>query len=157
MQNFQVKEVKQCFSEPTEKTIKKRGISHSKHWICAYKSHSLGSALKSIKTNKLYTKLYLKQKNWVFTGKSLMNTQYGAGDRTWRALPVIRYANTRLCSASPRPVQALLYRKQKNIEKPQKVISLYLVPVTGLEPVRCCHRGILSPLRLPIPPHRHSS
>ena len=30
-----------------------------------------------------------------------------------------------------------------------------LVPVTGLEPVRCCHRGILSPLRLPIPPHRH--
>ena len=31
-----------------------------------------------------------------------------------------------------------------------------LVPVTGLEPVRCCHRGILSPLRLPIPPHRHN-
>ncbi len=29
-----------------------------------------------------------------------------------------------------------------------------LVPVTGLEPVRCCHRGILSPLRLPISPHR---
>ena len=31
---------------------------------------------------------------------------------------------------------------------------LRLVPVTGLEPVRCCQRGILSPLRLPIPPHR---
>ena len=31
----------------------------------------------------------------------------------------------------------------------------FLVPVTGVEPVRCCHRGILSPLRLPIPPHRH--
>ena len=29
-----------------------------------------------------------------------------------------------------------------------------MVPVTGVEPVRCCHRGILSPLRLPIPPHR---
>ncbi len=28
------------------------------------------------------------------------------------------------------------------------------VPVTGLEPVRSCPRGILSPLRLPIPPHR---
>ena len=28
-----------------------------------------------------------------------------------------------------------------------------MVLVTGLEPVRCCHRGILSPLRLPIPPH----
>ena len=31
---------------------------------------------------------------------------------------------------------------------------LMLVPLTGLEPVRCCHRGILSPLRLPIPPSR---
>ena len=30
-----------------------------------------------------------------------------------------------------------------------------LVPATGLEPVRCCHRGILSPLRLPISPRRH--
>ena len=69
MQNFKVKEVKKCFSEPTEKTIKKRGISLSKHWICAYKSHLLGSALKSIKTNKLYTKLYLKQKNSVFIGQ----------------------------------------------------------------------------------------
>ena len=28
------------------------------------------------------------------------------------------------------------------------------MPVTGLEPVRGCPRGILSPLRLPIPPHR---
>ena len=32
----------------------------------------------------------------------------------------------------------------------------YLVPVTGLEPVRGCPRGILSPLRLPIPPHRQT-
>ena len=30
-----------------------------------------------------------------------------------------------------------------------------LVPMTGLEPVRYCYRGILSPLCLPIPPHRH--
>ena len=29
-----------------------------------------------------------------------------------------------------------------------------LVPVTGLEPVRCRQRWILSPLRLPIPSHR---
>ena len=29
-----------------------------------------------------------------------------------------------------------------------------LVPETGLEPVRCFHRGILSPLRLPISPLR---
>lgn len=26
--------------------------------------------------------------------------------------------------------------------------------MTGVEPVRCFHRGILSPLRLPIPPHQ---
>ncbi len=27
-----------------------------------------------------------------------------------------------------------------------------MVQLTGIEPVRCCHRGILSPLRLPVPP-----
>ncbi len=31
------------------------------------------------------------------------------------------------------------------------------MPKTGLEPVRCCHRGILSPVRLPIPPLRHGT
>ena len=30
----------------------------------------------------------------------------------------------------------------------------FLVPLTGLEPVQCRHRGILSPLCLPIPPQR---
>ena len=30
----------------------------------------------------------------------------------------------------------------------------FMVPVTGLEPVRCRQRWILSPLRLPIPSHR---
>ena len=30
----------------------------------------------------------------------------------------------------------------------------FLVPVAGLEPARCRHRWILSPLRLPIPSHR---
>ena len=29
-----------------------------------------------------------------------------------------------------------------------------MVPLTGLEPVRSFERGILSPLRLPIPPQR---
>ena len=29
-----------------------------------------------------------------------------------------------------------------------------MVPLTGLEPVRSLERGILSPLRLPIPPQR---
>ena len=32
--------------------------------------------------------------------------------------------------------------------------SFNLVPVAGLEPARCRHRWILSPLRLPIPSHR---
>ena len=31
-----------------------------------------------------------------------------------------------------------------------------MVPVTGLEPVRMLLRGILSPLCLPIPPHRRA-
>ena len=32
----------------------------------------------------------------------------------------------------------------------------FLVPVAGLEPARCRHRWILSPLRLPIPSHRQT-
>ncbi len=32
-----------------------------------------------------------------------------------------------------------------------------LLPAAGLEPARCCHRGILSPLRLPIPPCRQDA
>ncbi len=32
--------------------------------------------------------------------------------------------------------------------------TLLLVPLTGVEPVRYCYRGILSPLCLPIPPQR---
>ena len=33
-------------------------------------------------------------------------------------------------------------------------IYRFLVPAIGLEPIRYCYRGILSPLRLPIPPRR---
>ena len=32
--------------------------------------------------------------------------------------------------------------------------AFFMVPLTGIEPVRCFHRGILSPLRLPVPPQR---
>ena len=32
------------------------------------------------------------------------------------------------------------------------LMFLEMVPGAGLEPARCCHRGILSPLRLPISP-----
>ena len=31
----------------------------------------------------------------------------------------------------------------------------FVVPLAGLEPARSLNRGILSPLRLPIPPQRH--
>ena len=64
------------------------------------------------------------------------------------------------------PSYFLLPKIPSEVRKSEKVISKnpahkmrtgFLVPVTGLEPVRCCHRGILSPLRLPIPPHRHNA
>lgn len=32
-----------------------------------------------------------------------------------------------------------------------------LVPLAGVEPARCCHRQILSLLRLPIPPQRQDN
>ena len=43
---------------------------------------------------------------------------------------------------------------KKNRSKRYKACS-DVVPVAGLEPARCRHRWILSPLRLPIPSHRH--
>ena len=33
--------------------------------------------------------------------------------------------------------------------------AFFMVRATGLEPVRYFYRGILSPLRLPVPPHPH--
>ena len=59
-----------------------------------------------------------------------------------------------LPSKAMRTLKAIV---KKMISKAPKTFILgALVPVTGLEPVRCCHRGILSPLRLPIPPHRRA-
>ena len=48
----------------------------------------------------------------------------------------------------------LLYKKSPNTIGLSKA---YLVPVVGLEPTRYCYHWILSPARLPIPPHRHIS
>ena len=45
-------------------------------------------------------------------------------------------------------------KKGFNILNPKTLISL--VPEAGLEPAQACTRGILSPLRLPIPPLRHT-
>ena len=42
----------------------------------------------------------------------------------------------------------------KNRSVPPRGTDLFLVPLTGLEPVQYRYRGILSPLCLPIPPQR---
>ena len=46
-------------------------------------------------------------------------------------------------------IQLKNHRNEKN-----SPCGCFLVPVTGLEPVRYRYRRILSPLRLPIPSHR---
>jgi hypothetical protein len=44
----------------------------------------------------------------------------------------------------------------KKVPQQSFVIAAGLaVPPTGIEPVRYRYRGILSPLRLPVPPRRH--
>ena len=46
-------------------------------------------------------------------------------------------------------------QKEESPERDLRVEALDLVPLTGIEPVRSFYRGILSPLRLPVPPQRH--
>ena len=43
---------------------------------------------------------------------------------------------------------------KKTGQAARRLPCFLMVPVTGLEPVRCRQRWILSPLRLPIPSHR---
>ena len=45
--------------------------------------------------------------------------------------------------------------EQNKCPVPLRGLGIYLVPATGIEPVRILLRGILSPLCLPIPPCRH--
>ncbi len=52
-----------------------------------------------------------------------------------------------------KPFLSILRKVEKTKETVRKQPPM--VPVTGLEPVRMLLRGILSPLCLPIPPHRH--
>ena len=46
------------------------------------------------------------------------------------------------------------YHCKKTASVKMTKAAFCVVPVTGLEPVRYCYHGILSPGRLPIPPHR---
>ena len=61
----------------------------------------------------------------------------------------IYFARALKCRRVERPAGAEPKKKDTTC-----VVSFFLVPVTGLEPVRCRQRWILSPLRLPIPSHR---
>ena len=47
----------------------------------------------------------------------------------------------------------MLTPRQDPSQSPTKVV----VPGGGIEPPWCYHRGILSPVRLPIPPSRHGA
>ena len=53
------------------------------------------------------------------------------------------------CAAASRAVSDP-WKTRGHRTRPTHVFDL--VPEVGLEPTRCCHRGILNPLRLPIPP-----
>ena len=59
--------------------------------------------------------------------------------------------NLRPPGYEPDELPTALRRDIQTYKKPR------MVPVTGLEPVRYRYRGILSPLCLPIPPHRRTS
>ena len=52
-------------------------------------------------------------------------------------------------------VKALRRLTSKKETSETNVSDVSLVPVAGLEPARYRYRWILSPLRLPIPSHRH--
>ncbi len=68
--------------------------------------------------------------------------------------------HTILCRKSPKtvnssppqfpPIHIFDIKNERNYVK----FSHFLVLVAGLEPARCLHRRILSPLRLPIPPYQ---
>ena len=103
-----------------------------------------------------------------------MNTRYGAGDRTQFAFSFEKAGDrTRLAFSSFSAKEENRGRHQclhwcqqvstghlhvngfesttlQITKAPRKGCFCYLVPVTGLEPVRCRQRWILSPLRLPF-------
>ena len=59
------------------------------------------------------------------------------------------------CGAPPCSIPSVIAKK-KTATNLRLVDAPFVVPLTGIEPVRCCHRGILSPLRLPVPPQRRN-
>ena len=64
------------------------------------------------------------------------------------------YANSRRTPTQSVGVLATGHRRHKK-KTTKTVVLFFMVPVAGLEPARYRYRWILSPLRLPIPSHRH--
>ena len=84
--------------------------------------------------------------------------------RADRVVRPYKLAMTALCAAGPCGHRHAVIRcgnafsrreRQKTGQAARRLPCFLMVPVTGLEPVRCRQRWILSPLRLPIPSHRH--
>ena len=85
-------------------------------------------------------------------------------DDFWRSVTTEMAVRHNKCEpAPPTAFQSVLAVAAAVMQRgtPQKKKSLtgksgkaQPVPPTGIEPVRCFHRGILSPLRLPVPPRR---
>ena len=98
--------------------------------------------------------------------KSVMTTRSGAGGRTrlnvWVELRQtapgsLFWVRYRILIDTVTEVSYLIFEAgplRKNPTSPKGDIG-FLVPVAGLEPARYRYRWILSPLRLPIPSHRH--
>ena len=65
-------------------------------------------------------------------------------------------ASTQYPAGTPNLGGGVLATGHRNHKKRQPFwLSFFMVPVAGLEPARYRYRWILSPLRLPIPSHRH--
>ena len=92
----------------------------------------------------------MPHKHWVL--KSRWSFAYHQADRGMHTYGVM------ICVAQVRnDIHAKVWWYTKPIglnKKPADIVDGFLVPVAGLEPARCRHRWILSPLRLPIPSHR---
>ena len=114
MQKSITKEVKKCFSKPTEKTVKKRGISLNKHWICAYKSHLLGTAPKTRKTGGEKLKLtktiflYLNEKEFSMLTKDAERANMSRS----------RYIRNQIDNAKMKPTLDMDYEKYINLLEP---------------------------------------
>ncbi len=61
------------------------------------------------------------------------------------------YSNDRTIDRADRIPIKTSRKLQNEIKKTSSYASLNMVPKAGIEPARCCHHGILSPARLPVP------